>query len=52
MWFCHSKQFILKGTEDMADEYHNYWFNIKGAIMGEIIGLFVCLMVGVIVTLL
>ena len=52
IWFCHSKQFIIKGTEDMVDEYHNYWFHIKGSIIGEIIGLFVCLIVGVIVTLL
>ena len=52
LWFCHSKQFIIKGTEDMVDEYHNYWFHIKGSIIGEIIGLFVCLIVGAIVTLL
>ena len=38
--------------EGMADEYHNYWFHIKGSIIGEIIGLLVCLIVGVIVTLL
>jgi hypothetical protein len=52
LWFCHSKQFIIQGTEDMVDEYHNYWFHIKGSTIGEIIGLFVCLIVGVIVTLL
>jgi len=52
IWFCHDKQFIFKGTEDMVDEYHNYWFHIKGSIIGEIIGLFVCLIVGAIVTLL
>lgn len=52
MWFCHSKQFIIKGTEDMEGEYHNYWFHIKGSIIGEIIGLFVCLIVGMIVSLL
>ena len=52
LWFCHSKQFIIKGTEDMVDEYHNYWFHIKGSIIGEIIGLFVCLIVGIIIALL
>ncbi len=52
IWFCHSKRFIIKGTEDMVDEYHNYWFHIKGSIIGEIIGLFVCLIVGIIVSLL
>lgn len=24
IWFCHSKQFIIEGTEDMIQEYHNY----------------------------
>lgn len=52
IWFCHSKRFIIKGTEDMVDEYYNYWFHIKGSIIGEIIGLFVCLIVGIIVSLL
>lgn len=52
IWFCHDKQFIIKGTEDMVDEYHNYWFHIKGSIIGEIIGLFICLIVGMIVSLL
>ena len=51
IWFCHDKQFIIKGTEDMVDEYHNYWFHIKGSIIGEIIGLFICLIVGMIVSL-
>ena len=52
IWFCHSKQFIIKGTEDMEEEYHNFWFHIKGSIIGEIIGLFVCLIVGLVVLLL
>ena len=52
IWFCHDKQFIIKGTEDMVDEYHNYWFHIKGSIIGEMIGLFICLIVGMIVSLL
>ena len=52
IWFCHDKKFIIKGTEDMVDEYHNYWFHIKGSIIGEIIGLFICLIVGMIVSLL
>ena len=51
IWFCHSKQFIINGTEDMMDEYHNYWFHIKGSILGEIIGLIVCLIVGFVVSI-
>lgn len=52
IWFCHDKQFVFDGTEDMIDEYHNYWFHIKGSLIGEIIGLIVCLIVGLIVTIL
>ena len=52
IWFCHSKQFVIKGTEDMKEEYHNYWFHIKGSIIGEVIGLVVCLIVGLVVSLL
>ncbi len=28
IWFCHDPYFVFKGTEDMVDEYHNYWFHI------------------------
>ena len=49
IWFCHDKQFVFEGTEDMIDEYHNYWFHIKGSLLGEIIGLIVCLIIGLIV---
>ena len=52
IWFCHSKQFIIAGTEDMTKEYHNYWFHIKGSIIGELIGFIVCLIVGLIVSFL
>ena len=51
IWFCHSKRFIFKGTEDMIKEYHNYWFHIKGFFIGEIIGLIICLIVGFLVTI-
>lgn len=39
-------------TKDMIQEYHNYWFHIKGSIIGELIGLIVCLIVGLVVSLL
>ena len=51
IWFCHNKRFVFKGTEDMVKEYHNYWFHIKGSIIGEIIGLIACLIVGLIVSI-
>ena len=49
IWFCHDPYFVFKGTEDMADEYHNYWFHIKGSLIGEVIALGVCAVVGLVI---
>ena len=49
IWFCHDKYFVFKGTEDMIDEYHNYWFHIKGFFIGEILALIICAIAGVII---
>ena len=49
IWFCHDKYFVIKGTEDMVDEYHNYWFHIKGFFIGEGLALIVCLFAALIV---
>ena len=49
IWFCHDKHFIFKGTEDMIDEYHNYWFHIKGFFIGELLALIICTLAGVII---
>ena len=49
IWFCHDKRFIFEGTEDMVDEYHNYWFHIKGFFIGEILALFICTLAGLII---
>jgi len=46
LWFCHDKRFVIKGTEDMVKDYHDYWFHIRGSLMGMFIGLPVCQMVG------
>ncbi len=51
LWFCHDKRFVLKGTEDMEKDYHDYWFHIKGAIIGQIIGLVACITIGVVVSM-
>lgn len=48
-WFCQSKEFVFRGTEDMVKEYHDYWFHIKESLKGEMIALGVCTMVGLIV---
>lgn len=49
IWFCHDSYFVFKGTEDMVDEYHNYWFHIKGSLIGEILALVICAIVGLII---
>ena len=48
-WFCQNPKFVFKGTEDMLNEYHNYWFHIKESLKGEVIALVVCTLVGFII---
>ena len=48
-WFCHDPHFVFKGTEDMVNEYHNYWFHIKGFFIGEALALVVCALAGLVV---
>lgn len=49
LWFCHDPYFVLKGTEDMVDEYHNYWFHIKGFFIGEGLASIICLLAALII---
>ena len=49
LWFCHSKRVIIKGTEGMK-EYKDYWFHIKGALIGCLYGIPACLLVGLLVS--
>ena len=35
--------------EHMVDEYHNYWFHIKGFFIGEGLALVVCALAGLVV---
>lgn len=48
-WFCQSKKFIFPGTEDLIDEYKNYWFHIKEGLLGQIIGFIICVIVSLLV---
>lgn len=48
-WFCQSKKFVFKGTEDMTKEYHNYWFHIRESLKGELLALIICSLVGLII---
>lgn len=48
IWFCHSKKVKIKGTEDMK-EYKDYLFHIKQSCIGMLLGLPVCIIVGLLV---
>jgi len=39
IWFCHDRHFIIPGTEDMTADYHDYWFHIKGALIGMVLAI-------------
>ena len=49
IWFCHSKFWILPGTEDMTEAYHDYGFHVKSSCVGMLMGLPVCLLIGLVV---
>ena len=50
LWFCHDPRFVFEGTEDMVSEYHNYWFHIKGFLIGEVLGIIVCILASILVS--
>ncbi|MBR5035247.1 MAG: hypothetical protein IKX71_08060 [Bacteroidales bacterium] len=52
IWFCHDKHFVIPGTEDMTDAYHDYWFHIKGALIGMALGIPAALVAGIVVIVL
>ncbi len=49
--FCHSKHFVIPGTEDLIEAYHDYMFHIKGSCFGMLIGLPCCLITGIVTML-
>ena len=49
IWFCHDPRFVFKGTEDMVQDYHDYWFHIKGFFIGEVLALVICALSGLVV---
>jgi hypothetical protein len=51
IWFCHDPHFVIKGTEDMTEDYHDYWFHIKGSLIGMVLAIPAALIAGVIVIL-
>jgi hypothetical protein len=51
IWFCHDRHFVIEGTEDMVSDYHDYWFHIKGALIGMVLAIPAVLIAGVVVIL-
>ena len=51
IWFFHDRHFVIKGTEDMTDAYHDYWFHIRGALIGMVLAIPAVLIAGVVVLL-
>ena len=49
IWFCHDPHFIIPGTEDMKEAYHDYWFHIKGSLIGMVLAIPAALLAGLIV---
>ncbi len=47
--FCHSQKLRIKGTEDMDEAYTDYFFHLKGAFIGELLGVCVALLSGAMV---
>lgn len=51
IWFCHSKWWIISGTEDMTEAYHDYAFHWKWFFLGLVTALPLSAITGGIVTL-
>ena len=49
IWFCHDPHYVIKGTEDMTRDYHDYWFHIKGALIGMVLAIPAALIAGLVV---
>jgi hypothetical protein len=51
LWFCHDRHFVIPGTEDMASDYHDYRFHVRGALIGMVLAIPAALVAGLIVIL-
>ncbi len=52
LWFCHDPHFIIKGTEDMTKDYHDYRFHIKGSLIGMVLAIPAALIAGLLASVL
>ena len=51
IWFCHGKWWVITGTEDMTEAYHDYAFHWKWFFLGLISNLLLSAIAGGIVVL-
>lgn len=51
IWFCHSKWWVILGTEDMTEAYHDYAFHWKWFFLGFVSSIPLSVIAGGIVAL-
>lgn len=51
LWFCHGKWWVIPGTEDMTEAYHDYAFHWKWFFLGLLSALPLAAIIGGIVVL-
>ena len=51
IWFCNGKWWVIPGTEDMTEAYHDYAFHWKWFFLGLVSSLILAVVVGGIVAL-
>ena len=52
VWFCRDPYFIIPGTEDLTDSYHDYLFHVMSSVHGLIYGIPGAVVTGLVVMLL
>jgi|GEM_PF-832186 len=50
VWFCNSKSFIIPGTEDLTDAYHDYMFHVRASLRGMLLMLPAAIIAGIVVS--
>lgn len=51
LWFCHGKWWVIPGTEDMTEAYHDYAFHWKWFFVGLVSSLLLAAITGGLVVL-
>ena len=46
IWFCHGKWWVIPGTEDMTEAYHDYLFHWKWFLLGLVSSLILSVIIG------